>query len=84
MPVSLHVIYLRDDRIFLSRRSYDSWQQIQEDVADYMASLGPWSPEATIEYLDEEHPGLDPSAATQVQALLASAESTVCLRFKQE
>lgn len=82
--VSVYVIYLRDDRILLSRRRYDSWQQIQEGVVGYMASLGPWSPEATIEYLDDEYPGLDPTAATQVHALLASAEPIVCLRFKQE
>lgn len=82
--VSRYVIYLRDDRILLSRRRYDTWQQMQEEVAYYMASSGPWSLEDTIEYLDDEHPGLDPSAATQVNAFLASAEPIVCLRFKQE
>ena len=82
--VRLYVVYLRDDRILLSRRRYESWQQIQEEVVGYMTSLGPWSTEETIEYLDEEHPELDPTAATQVSALLASAEPIVCLQFKQE
>ncbi|AXV84188.1 hypothetical protein CJO92_21975 (plasmid) [Ralstonia solanacearum] len=63
---------------------YESWKKSQEEVSDYMASLGPWSPEETIEYLDDEHPGLDPNAAEQVRAFLASAESIACLRFKQE
>ncbi|MGN6260564.1 MAG: hypothetical protein ACTHNO_07520 [Ralstonia sp.] len=82
--VNLYIVYLRGDGILLSRQRYESWQQIQDEVADYMASLGPWSPEETIEYLEDEHPGLDPSAATQVRTLLASAESIVRLRFKQE
>ena len=81
---NLYIVYLRGDGILLSRQRYESWQQIQDEVADYMASLGPWSPEETIEYLEDEYPGLDPSAATQVRTLLASAESIVRLRFKQE
>ena len=81
---NLYIVYLRGDGILLSRQRYESWQQIQDDVADYMASLGPWSLEETIEYLEDEYPGLDPSAATQVRTFLASAESIVRLRFKQE
>ncbi|EPX99095.1 hypothetical protein [Ralstonia sp. AU12-08] len=82
--MNLYVIYLRSDRILLSRRRYESWQQIQEEVADYMASLGPWSPEQTIEYLDDEHPGLDPHADEQVHAFLSSAEPVTYLQFKHE
>jgi len=79
--VDLHVIYTRSDRILVSRRRYESWRQIQDEIADYMASLGPWPVEEMIEYLDGEHPGLDPSAAEQVGTLLASAEPTIELKF---
>lgn len=52
--LNLNVIYTRSNLILLSRRQYSSWQHIQEDVRDYMTSLGPWSPEQTIEYLRED------------------------------
>jgi hypothetical protein len=80
MLVDLHVIYTRNDRILLSRRQYESWRQIQDEIADYMASLGPWAPGEMIEYLDSEHRGLDPSAAEQVSAFLASADLIIELK----
>ncbi|KVE94567.1 hypothetical protein KDX16_12405 [Burkholderia vietnamiensis] len=80
--MNLHVIYTRDNRILLSRKQYVSWQEIQEDIEDYMASLGPWLPEQTIEYLQEEHPGLSPDAAEQVCAFLSRSDTTITLRFK--
>jgi hypothetical protein len=83
MLMDLHVIYTRRDRILLSRRPYDSWRQIQDDVADYMASLGPWSSAETIEYLSHEHPELTPSATDQVGTFLASDESLVELRLER-
>ncbi|MBR8087743.1 hypothetical protein KDX23_34210, partial [Burkholderia vietnamiensis] len=63
--MDLHVIYTRSDRILLSRRRYESWRQIQDEIADYVTSLGPWSPEDTVAYLGYEHLGLAPSAAEQ-------------------
>ena len=79
--MNLHVIYTRSNVILLSRREYASWQQIQEDIADYMTSLGPWSAEQTVEYLREEHPDLSPDAAEQMRSFLSKGESTVSLRF---
>lgn len=83
MPTDLHLIYTRSDRILISRRPYESWLQIQDDFADYMASLGPWSSDETIEYLSHEHPGLNPSATDQIGTFLASGETFVELRFKR-
>lgn len=79
--MDLHVIYTRSDRILLSRRQYESWRQIQDEIADYVTSLGPWSPEDTVAYLGYEHLGLDPSAAEQVATLLASADPIIELKF---
>ncbi|MBR8211164.1 hypothetical protein KDW61_21105 [Burkholderia cenocepacia] len=81
MNLDLHVIYTRSDRILVSRRRYESWRQIQDEIADYMASLGPWPPDEMIEYLDGEHPGLDPSAAEQVGTLVSSTEPIIELKF---
>jgi hypothetical protein len=82
-PVDLHVIYTRSDRILLSRQQYESWKQIQDEIADYMASLGPWSPKQIVEYLDKEHLGLDPSADEQVRTFLTSGEPVVELRLER-
>jgi len=79
--MNLHVIYTRTNLVLLSRQDYASWRQIQEDIDDYMASLGSWSPEETIAYLQEEHPDLSPDAADQMRTFLSSGESTVALRF---
>lgn len=82
MLVDLHVVYTRSNRILLSRRLYESWHQIHDDFCDYMASLGPWSPAETIEYLSDEHPELRPNATDQVTDFLASAEPFVELRLE--
>ncbi|WP_459621461.1 hypothetical protein [Burkholderia sp. 3C] len=79
--MDLHVIYTRRDRILLSRRRYESWRQIQNEIADYMTSLGPWLPEDMVAYLSNEHLGLDPSAAEQVATLLAFADPIIELQF---
>ena len=82
--MDLHVIYTRSDRTFLSRRQYESWQQIQDEITDYVTSLGPWSPEEMVEYLGHEHPGLDPSPVEQVSTFLASIELIVELKFMRD
>jgi hypothetical protein len=79
--MNLHVIYTRDDRVLLSRRHYDGWQEIQAEIDDYMTSLGPWSADEMIDYLDSEYPRLASSARQQVEAFLSSSEPVVVLRF---
>ncbi|RKP47005.1 hypothetical protein [Trinickia fusca] len=81
--MDLHVIYTRSDGILLSRRQYESWRQIQDEIPDYITSLGPWSLEQVVEYLDSEHSRLDPSAAEQVSTFLASAEPDIELKFER-
>lgn len=79
--MSLHVIYTRSDLVLLSRREYESWQRIQDEVADYMTSLGPWPAEEVIEFLREEYPDLWPDAAEQVNSFLSSDDQMVALQF---
>ena len=67
--------------MLLSRKSYASWRQIQDEFDDYMTSLGPWSPKDVIEYLGTEYSDLSPSAADQVQAFLSGAQETVEVTF---
>lgn len=69
--MELHIIYT-DLNVILSKKEYDNWIQIQEDFADYKASLGPWHVDEMIDFLNEEYGNLLPSASEQVNELLHS------------
>lgn len=79
--MELHIIYTETDML-LSKAYFDSWHEIQDQYSDYKTSLGPWSPEAVIDYLAFDYPNLAPSAATQVAAVLAGESPTHVLTFK--
>jgi len=78
--MELHIIYTESE-IILSKEHFGSWRDIQDQFADYTASLGPWDHEAVIAYLEDDHPELEPSAAVQVAALLGAAALTCVLTF---
>lgn len=67
----LHIIYTRTE-MFLSKKAYPSWRDIQDGFSDYMASLGPWDADAVTEYLQDNYTNLAPPPATQVDDLIRS------------
>jgi hypothetical protein len=67
----LHIIYT-ESAIFLSKKAYASWREIQDEFSDYSTSLGPWETDAVTEYLNNDYLDLAPPAATQVAELLRS------------
>jgi hypothetical protein len=77
----LHIIYTRTEEVLISKRPYQSWQEIQAAYPDYMASLGPWSDEDVIDYLDSEYSSLSPAARIQLAALVDGAAEVVPLTF---
>lgn len=79
--MGLYVIYT-ESVMLLSKKVYASWRAIQDELPEYKASLGPWSPTAMIEYLHDEHSDLEPDAATQVEALLRSSEPLLEVTFR--
>lgn len=40
-----HLVFLRSGRLLIVKRPETDWRQLQDDYADYMASLGPWTAE---------------------------------------
>jgi hypothetical protein len=56
---SVHVIYLRPDGMLLSKKPYSDWREIQDEYADYMTSLGPFSEEELLDFFSEEYGGDD-------------------------
>jgi predicted lipoprotein len=78
--MELHIIYTETD-MFLSKARFE-WHEIQDQYSDYKTSLGPWAPDAVIDYLAFDYPDLAPSAAKQVEALLAGESPTCVVTFK--
>ena len=66
--------------MLVSKRPWTSWQEIQEAHHVYMASPGPWSLEAAVDYLHDEHPQSFSSSAAQIAALMAGALDTTVLQ----
>lgn len=79
--MELHIIYTGSE-ILLSKKSYQSWREIQNEYSDFKASLGPWPVPETLEFLEFEYLELDPPAATQVNQFVTSSSPTVVLSFK--
>lgn len=79
----LHLIYTHNE-MFVSRRPWSSWREIQDAFDGYMSSLGPWSKDETIAYLRDEYPNLEPNAEEQIVALTFGAFETVALSFRQD
>ena len=54
MTVSLpraFIVYC-ESRMLLDRSNYTSWRDIQEAYGDYKASLGPWTEQEVVSYLE--------------------------------
>jgi hypothetical protein len=79
--MKLHIIYTVGSML-LSRKAYASWREIQAEYPDYKTSLGPWSVEQVVEYLQSDYPELSPPASAQVGQLLSSESVSIELSFK--
>jgi hypothetical protein len=67
--------------MLLSKHSYQSWREIQNQYPDYMTSLGPWEEDTVIEYLADEYPELSPHPQEQVNAFIVDTQETRVLTF---
>jgi len=75
----VHIV-ITEKEVILTKQDYQSFREIQNDFFDFVTSLGPWSPEEIIEYLDIEYPNIAPSAKEQVEELIKSGHSEVNLK----
>jgi len=78
--VQIHIIYTRTVML-LSKHTYQSWREIQNQYPDYMTSLGPWEEDTVIEYLADEYPELSPRPQEQVNAFIADTQEARVLTF---
>ena len=75
----MHIV-ITDKEIILSKQDYRSFREIQKDFFNFVTSLGPWTPEVVIDYLESEYPDISPSPEEQVNALIKSGHFEVRLK----
>lgn len=76
----LHIIYTEAE-VILSKKSYGSWREIQNEYSDFKASLGPWSSDEVAEYLSDEYSNIEPAAFLQVADFLQSTATIYNVKF---
>ncbi len=79
--MDLHIVFT-ESAVLLSRKPYASWRQIQDEMVDYKASLGPMSPDEATVWLDEEYSYISPAASAQVGSFLSNSEDIVEITFR--
>jgi hypothetical protein len=78
--MDLHIIYTDTD-IIISKKFYNSWREIQDEYANYKTSLGAWTSDRAIDFLQSEYPDLD-SISIQVREFMKSADSVTTLQYE--
>lgn len=48
----IHIIFLRNNVIIISKKKYSDWREIQDEYDDFMTSLGSWTAEAVISFYE--------------------------------
>ncbi len=51
----LHLIYLKPDRMLLSRKHYADWREIQDEYENYMTSMELFAVEELVSFLSEQY-----------------------------
>ena len=69
--MELQIVYT-ERAVLLSKQSQLSWRELQAEIPDYKASLGPWSRDEVVEYLAAEYKSLEPAASVQVELFVQS------------
>ena len=76
----LHLVYLRSGGMVVTSRPYSGWREIQDEYEDYMTSLGPWTEEELLDFLQAEY-GEDDRAwgftREGIRAFVDSAETVL-------
>ena len=74
--ILLHIIYL-ESRMLISKKRYAGWRQIQDEFADYKASLGPWPVAEVLDFLRTEYAPHCPFSREQIEIFLLSDDETI-------
>ena len=72
-----NLIFLRSNKMLLSRKKYSDWREIQDEYEDYMASLDFESIRDVEEYIKMDYKLTLDKARNEVNKLSGSPEDTI-------
>ena len=78
--MNFNIIYTKS-KMLLSKKSYNSWREIQDEYDDYKTSLEFATIEEIEDYLNFDYPNLKPSAKIQIANFIASGSETKEISF---
>ncbi|TDF35467.1 hypothetical protein EYS14_18790 [Alteromonadaceae bacterium M269] len=81
--MKITIIYTEEEML-ISIVNYQSWREIQDKYERFEASLGPWSIQEAISYLNDEYINLSPKAETQISNLLKGSQDKMKLTFNDQ
>jgi hypothetical protein len=71
--VNLHIVFL-EDRTLITKRPVGDWREFQNLYADFKTSLGPWTAEQVIDFVETEYPGDPVFNRARIETFLASSD----------
>ena len=72
-----NIIFLRNDKMLLSRKKYSDWREIQDEYDDYMTSLDFESIMDVEEYIRMDYNLTSDKAKSEVKKLNDSTKETI-------
>jgi len=76
-----NIIFLRSDKMLLSRKQYSHWKEIQDDYTDYMASLDFETLNDVVEYITLDYKLSIDRVSQEVNKINESAEFTTEIKI---
>jgi hypothetical protein len=74
MMVHIHYIIL-ENKLILSKKAYKNWREIQDEYYNFFTtSLGPWTKEDLLDYLENDYKSEDrwPFSRQQIEDFFSS------------
>lgn len=75
--MELHIVYRRRNPTLLTKKHYGDWREIQDELDEYMASLGPWTIEDVIDFWQSEYLEACPVDIPRIEAFCRSEAETL-------
>jgi hypothetical protein len=79
--MNLYIIYTDTD-IIISKKFYNSWPEIQDENVNYKTSLGAWTSDRVIDFLQFEYPNLDPNPSIQIHEFIKSTDIVTTIQLE--
>lgn len=76
----VYLVYLKPDRMLLSRKQYSDWREIQDEYESYLTSVGSFSVEELAGFLSEEYGNDEEKWGFSVEEIRSFMESDTVVK----